>query len=216
MAVTCHPQLEYVRKGFAGSTAENSHESTPQSVLPDINCLPLIASGTCILSEPTASHDHDHDHDGNCRPREMKGQVTDYDHHGVRFQFPADWTLTEQSNDDEITISLQSDGTTFWTLMLFAARPDPEEILDTVVAAFQQDYEEVDVLTAIESISGLPALGQDLDFVCYDLVNSAAVRTFQTSEATVMVLSQGTDHELKETQSQLDAITASLQCDDEV
>ena len=99
--------------------------------------------------------------------------------------------------------------------MLFRSRPDPEEVLETVVMAFQQDYEEVDIASAVESVSGLPSLGKDLDFVCYDLVNSATVRAFQTSDQTIMILYQGTDHELKTTGHQLRAITDSLICDDE-
>ncbi len=160
-------------------------------------------------------HDHDHDDEGRCLPGPRIGALAEYDNHGVRFQFPSDWTLTEQSNEEETTISLQSDGTSFWTLMLFKSRPDPEEILDTVVTAFVQDYEDVDVISAIDNLGGLPSLGRDLDFVCYDLVNSATVRAFQTSDTTVMVLYQGTDHELATTGDQLKAITASLQCQDE-
>ena len=99
--------------------------------------------------------------------------------------------------------------------MLFKSRPDPEEVLETVVSAFVQDYEDVDVTSAIDNLAGLPSLGRDLDFVCYDLVNSAVVRAFQTSDQTIMVLYQGTDHELESTRDQLHAITASLKCDDE-
>lgn len=163
------------------------------------------------------SNDHDHDHDdcGNCHPLAEQDLQACYQRHGVRFRFPSDWTLTEQSTDDETTISLQSDGTSFWTLMLLKSRPDPEEVVETVVSAFEQDYEDVDVSPSIGNLVGFPALVRELDFVCYDLVNSATVRAFQTSEQTVMVLHQGTDHELKTTRNQLLAITESLQIDDE-
>ena len=83
-------------------------------------------------------HDHDHDDDGNCRPIAGRESTSDYQNNGVRFQFPSDWTLTEQSDDEETAISLQSDGTSFWTLMLFKSRPDPEEVLETVVAALSR------------------------------------------------------------------------------
>ena len=99
--------------------------------------------------------------------------------------------------------------------MLFPSRPDPEVVLETVVNAFEQDYEEVDVISAVDNLAGLPSLRRDLDFVCFDLVNSATANVFQTSDLTVMVLYQGTDHELATTGEQLQAITASLQCDDE-
>lgn len=160
-------------------------------------------------------HDHDHDADGNCIHGPDLGSTSAYEKHGVRFQFPASWAITEQSDQGETTISLQSDGTSFWTLMLLQSRPDPDEVLNTVVAAFEQDYDDVDVISSISSLGGLPALGRELDFVCYDLVNSASVRAVQTSELTAMVLFQGTDHELETTRDQLDSITASLQFDDD-
>jgi hypothetical protein len=161
------------------------------------------------------SHEHDHDDEGRCLPPSKPGSAHEYTDHGVQFRFPSDWTLSEESNYEETTITIQSDGTSFWTLMLFKSRPDPEEVLETVVSAFVQDYEDVDVTSAIDNLAGLPSLGRDLDFVCYDLVNSAVVRAFQTSDQTIMVLYQGTDHELESTRDQLHAITASLKCDDE-
>ncbi len=160
-------------------------------------------------------HDHDHDADGRCQPRKSPSALTDYSNYGIRFRFPSSWELSEETSSDETTISLQSDGTSFWTIVLFKSRPDPEAVLDAVVAAFEQDYEEVDVLTAVSSLSGLPSLGRDLDFVCYDLLNSATLRAFQTSNQTVLVIFQGTDHELETTRAQLESISASLECDDE-
>ena len=163
----------------------------------------------------TYDHDHDHDDEGHCLPVTGQDDVGEFHQHGIRFQFPSDWKLTEESNDEQTTISVQSDGTSFWTLISFKSRPDPDAVLETVVAAFEQDYEEVDVASAIDSVGGLPSLGRDLDFVCYDLVNSATVRAFQTSDQTIMILYQGTDHELKTTGPRLRAITDSLICDDE-
>ena len=165
----------------------------------------------------SSQHDHDHDHDdeGRCVPHSNAAAVRSYHKHGVRFLFPADWTISEQSSEEETTISLQSDGTSFWTLMLFHQRPELDDVLNTVVDAFEQDYDDVDVISTVESLGGLPALGRDLDFVCYDLVNSASVRALQTSDLTLMVLYQGTDHELKETRDQLQSISASLVCDND-
>lgn len=160
-------------------------------------------------------HDHDHDHEGCCQPHASTVVMSDYSQHGVRFRFPSDWTLTEQSQGEETTISLQSDGTSFWALMLFDSRPDPEVVLETVVAAFEQDYEDVDVTSAIDSLNGMPSHGRDFDFICYDMLNSAKVRAFQTSDRTVMVMYQGTDRELEMTRDQLSAITSSLHCEDD-
>ena len=167
------------------------------------------------LSQSPHHHDHDHDADGRCQPRLNPSSLTDYCHYGIRFRFPSTWELSEETSSDETTISIQSDGTSFWTIVLFKSRPDPDAVLDAVVAAFEQDYEEVDVLTAVSSLCGLPSLGRDVDFVCYDLLNSATLRAFQTSNQTVLVIFQGTDHELETTRTQLESISSSLECDDE-
>lgn len=160
-------------------------------------------------------HDHDHDEDGRCLSQGHAVPLRDYHRHGVRFQFPSDWELTEQSTDDETTISVQSAGTSFWTVVLLKSRPDPEQVLSTVVDAFEQDYEDVDVTSSVGSLGGMPSLGREIDFVCYDLVNSATLKVCQTSDMTVMVLHQGTDHEMEATGDQMLAMTASLRCDDE-
>lgn len=167
------------------------------------------------MDEHHHTHDHDHDNEGHCIPRGNRECFAEYENHGVRFRYPSDWDLSEQSDDEETTISVQSDGTSFWTVVLLNSRPDPDDVLESVVETFEQDYEEVDVLTHVGSVCGLPTLGRDLDFVCYDLLNCAILRAFQTSEKTVFVLYQGTDHELVSTRSQLEAITASFQCDDD-
>ena len=172
-------------------------------------------AGICLLSPKHHPHDHDHDSEGQCRPRSDRNSISEYSNHGVHFRYPSDWELSEQTNDDETSISVQSPGTSFWTLVLIKSRPDPDEVLNSVVEAFEMDYEGVDVLTYVGSLCGLATLGRDLDFVCYDLLNSAVLRSFQTSEKTVFVLFQGTDHELVSTRPQLEAITSSLHCDDE-
>jgi hypothetical protein len=161
-----------------------------------------------------ASHHVHHHHEGCDHHEPSSPSFLNYDCHGVRFRFPGGWAVSEQSEADQTTISVQSDGTSFWSVTLMNSRPDLEMVLDAVVDAFEQDYDEVDVISAIGSLGGFPSLGRELDFVCYDLVNSASVRAFQTPDQTVMVLYQGTDKELDETRSLMEGISASLVCDD--
>jgi hypothetical protein len=167
------------------------------------------------VDENQHRHDHDHDGEGRCQPHSPSRPIAEYQKHGIRFQFPGSWELTEESHPESTTITVQSEGTSFWTITLLSWTPDPDELLDQVVETFQQDYEDVDVLAQVGSICGLPTLGRDLDFVCYDLVNSAVLRSFQTSHKTILILFQGTDHELNSTRAELEFITASLSCEDE-
>ena len=39
---------------------------------------------------------------------------------------------------------MRSPRTAFWTLTLFYDRPEPKEIIDTVLAAFHEEYDELD------------------------------------------------------------------------
>jgi hypothetical protein len=167
------------------------------------------------LNARSHSHDHDHDSEGHCLPQQPHGLLSTYESRGVRFRYPAGWELSEQVAEDEVTVSVQSEGTSFWTIVLLSSRPDPDHVLDSVVETFDQDYDDLDVHMSVGSVCGLPAMGRDLDFVCYDLVNSAVLRAFQTNEKTVFVLFQGTDHELFSTRPELEAISASLEIDED-
>ena len=53
-------------------------------------------------------------------------------------------------------------------------------------------------------------MARDVDFVCFELINSAFIRSFQTERFTVLVLYQGFDAELETTRPLLEAISASL------
>ncbi|HEY0985151.1 MULTISPECIES: hypothetical protein [unclassified Schlesneria] len=167
------------------------------------------------MSEPQhrCGHDH-HDHE-TCGHAAPSSKLNDYSKFGIQFQFPSTWSLDEQASDEEVTITVQSPGTSFWTAVIFPSRPDPEEVLNTVSAAFEQDYEGIDVVDVVGSFCGFPALGRDLDFECYDLINSACLRAFQTSDQTILVLYQGTDHELEQTRKVLEAISLSMRSTDD-
>ena len=56
---------------------------------------------------------------------------------------------------------------------------------------------------------------RDVDFVCFELINSAFLRSFQTDRFTVLVLYQGFDGELAESRAVLEAISASLELEEE-
>ena len=164
-----------------------------------------------------SKHRRDHEHYNNerCDHETSTTNVAHYQKYGIHFQFPSSWKLEEQVSDEDVTITVQSSGTSFWTAVIFTSQPDPEEVLDAAVAAFEQDYEDVEVSTVVCSFCGVPALGRDLDFVCYDLINSATLRAFQTSEQTILVLHQGTDHELKSTRELLASISLSMRFTDD-
>ncbi len=164
-------------------------------------------------------HDHDcaHDHDHDFSPQQdfsdSSGETEVYSGRGVQFRYPRGWTVQEESNPDQTTITVQSPETSYWTLTLFEERPDPDEVLQSVMSAYQESYEELDVYESDVVVLGEPAIARELDFVCLDLVSNATMVVFQTLQHTVLILFQGEDRELETARPALNAITQSLLCD---
>jgi len=138
-----------------------------------------------------------------------------YEGHGIRFRYPAYWELTEQEDQESTSITVASPETSFWSISLFCDRPPPQQVVDSAVEAFREEYEEVDIYPAEAGAGDRPGVGRDVDFVCFELINSAFLRAFQTERFTVLVLYQGFDGELAEARPLLEAISASLTVDGE-
>ena len=140
--------------------------------------------------------------------------LQDYQQQGVTLRYPAGWEVSEDQSDQQRMITLQTAGASFWTLTVFDDRPDPERILASVLQAFRDDYEEIDVYPIQATVLQQPATGADLDFVYLDLVNSVSIRTFQTDDLSALVLYQGPDYELEALRPQFEAVTESLAFED--
>ena len=133
-----------------------------------------------------------------------------YRGNGVEFRYPEFWELSEQRDAQQVSITVASPGTSFWTLSLFFARPAPGDLMDSAVQAFREEYEDVDVYPADGRLGPYACDGRDVQFVCLELINSAALRALQAGDVTAFVLYQGTDQELEETRPILEAISGSL------
>jgi hypothetical protein len=136
-----------------------------------------------------------------------------YTGQGVQFRFPRHWSVLEESSEDQTTITVQSPGTTYWTLSLFDGRPDPDRIVSSVMSAYRDSYPDLDVYESDVQVLGVPAIARELDFLCLDLVSTASLLVFQTLNHTVLVTFQGEDRELESTRPILESITQSLLCD---
>jgi hypothetical protein len=133
-----------------------------------------------------------------------------YDRHGIRFRYPAYWEVTEQDDDEATSITVASPDTSFWSISLFKDGPSPQQLVDSAIEAFQEEYAEVDVYPSTARTGERAGVARDVDFVCFELINSAFLRSFQTEGYTVLVLYQGFDGELEMTRPLLEAISASL------
>jgi hypothetical protein len=148
---------------------------------------------------------------GGRLPKEHE-MIEDYDAHGVRFHYPDDWELSEQEAADCRVITVGSPETSFWSLSLYAPQVTPEELIQTAVKTFQEEYDDVDVYPVSDRLCGRESAGCDLEFVYLELINSVQMRAFRTDRLSAFVMSQGTDHELETAGEVLKAITSSLEC----
>jgi len=138
-----------------------------------------------------------------------------YDDHGVQFSYPGHWELSEQESENEVSVSVTSAETSFWALTLFFDGPDPEYVIKSALETFRDEYDEFDVYETKSKLSGHECVSRDLEFVCLELINSVFLRAFRADKFTAFVMYQGTDQELEQTRTIMDAICASLKCVEE-
>jgi len=135
-----------------------------------------------------------------------------YRSHGVMFRYPEEWELSEQREGEQISITVSSPQTAFWTVSLFPDRPDPADIVAAAIDAFREEYDELDDYPSQVRVCRRPTVARDIDFVCLELLNTAGIRAFRTRDFTVLVLFQLTEGERQDAGPVLDRITRSLAC----
>jgi len=137
--------------------------------------------------------------------------VATYDRHGIRFLYPDNWTVQEDSPEPHAhCVTLQSPGSGFWMLQILDSAVSLERLASEAMESIQQDYEEVEVVAADEDIAGTALSGYDLHFYCFDFLISANVRSFSLGDHPCVLLSQAEDGEFAKIAPVFTAITASL------
>ncbi len=136
-----------------------------------------------------------------------------YESHGVRFEYPEDWILHEQPGQDDVSITVNSLETSFWSLTLLFHRPEPDRVIETALDALRAEYSEVDVYPATDRLGESRTVARDVDFVCHELISTSFLRATRTPRFTMLVIYQGADFELDETQTLLEEVCRSLSWD---
>ncbi len=135
-----------------------------------------------------------------------------YQAHGVQFRYPNEWEVSEQRERDQVSITVSSPDTAFWTVSLFPGCPEPEDIVAAALDAFREEYEELDEYPSRARVCQSRTIARDIDFVCLELLNSAGLRAFRAPQFTVLVLFQLTEAERTEIAPIFEGMTNSLTC----
>jgi hypothetical protein len=134
-----------------------------------------------------------------------------YEGFGLRFLYPENWQISEEQTDDAWSVYVQSPGTGFVQVIGHRGRPSVEEMLNSTIAALQEDYPDLEVEAVGERIAGRSVQGRDVRFISLDLITTCWLRCFRTPEATLMILCQVHDQEADQLEPVFRALRRSLQ-----
>jgi hypothetical protein len=132
------------------------------------------------------------------------------DENGFRIEYPDGWQLVEEADEERHVVTVSRDETTFCTVTLLFDRPDPLEVLDAVQQALEDEFQDVDAQDQTGQLGGLKSTVRTMEFVCWDLTNSAIAHAARGKRFTLLVLAQFTDSEQAEVESVLQGIAKSL------
>ncbi|MEM7454493.1 MAG: hypothetical protein AAF456_09085 [Planctomycetota bacterium] len=132
--------------------------------------------------------------------------TTTYENYGLKFMYPENWSLSEPSADElprQVTLETPDGG--IWSLSIFPATSDSDDLLKDAVAALEETYDEVEVSAADSDFEPFKSRGVDAFFYCLDFVVSARIRVFSLEEQKLVVLYQA---ESREFDKQIDVFRA--------
>ena len=139
---------------------------------------------------------------------------TVFDQLGIRFEYPDNWLVDQESLDpttaDGEQVVVSSPNTAFWQLSKHPHEAELEGLFDEALSALRSVYDEMEVVPAHDTLDDREVSGFDVSFYCLDYTNTSWLRGFKTPEATYLVLCQAEDRELERAGPVFRAMLASV------
>jgi len=140
-------------------------------------------------------------------PETLLDQV--YQQGGLNFRYPGFWELEEFASEQEQSATILTEETPFWMVSLLRNVDDVGEVLDSALAAFEDEYQDLDIYE--REVDVLPGWSrQELDFTYQDLISSVVLQAIACPGHVLLVIYQGHDQELEKFEAVFDAMTTSL------
>lgn len=134
-----------------------------------------------------------------------------FEQFGIRFQYPDNWTLeADDLLQGQPAVSVYSPQGGFWSVTVHDPADDPRELVEAVVTAMRNMYDQLDVEERTESIDGRQIPCCEMNFYYLDLTNTAMVRVISSNRANYIVLWQAEDRDFADLQDVFAAMTVSL------
>ena len=135
----------------------------------------------------------------------------EYRANGISFAYPENWQLEENElGEGEISVQLNSPGGAFWMVTVSSAKTSPESLTKKALEAIVSEYDRVDHTPVERVIGRYKLVGYEMDFIYFDLVNTALILSFSTGDRTFAIYWQSDDRQLDICQDVFEAITFTL------
>ena len=135
-----------------------------------------------------------------------------FDKAGIRFHYPENWEIIDENVlDGPRTVSLQSPGGGFWTLMIYERGTDTASLLRETIEQMREEYEGLESNVILDEFDQTGATGYEMFFYCLDFLVCARVFAVKAANGQVMLmLWQAEDRDFIEYEPVFRAITVSL------
>ncbi len=135
----------------------------------------------------------------------------EYRKNGVHFFYPDNWNLDDiPLEEGNFAVELNSPDGAFWMLTV-SNNQSPEDLAESARNALAAEYRDLESVPTTKMIAGRMLNGFDMDFMCFDLVNTAMVLTFSDNDRTYAIFWQADDQLLSQSREDVfNAITFSL------
>ena len=135
----------------------------------------------------------------------------EFNRNGIRFEYPENWTIEENSSQDGVfTLSASAPDGAFWSLSRQPAEVDLQQLTDATTEQLRTEYPDLEVYPASDDIFGCRLSGADCNFSYLDLTNTAEVRSLATPTACYVFFSQAEDRDWSRLHHVFRAMTTSF------
>jgi hypothetical protein len=134
-----------------------------------------------------------------------------YDKLGLKFLYPENWKLIDDSIDSPQVITLETpDGSTTWSVHVYPAETDGDQVLRETLDSLQQTYEDLEISPHSIQLGEWEATGVEAIFYCLDFLIRAQLHLLRTSDHLLLFWTQAEDRDFEKQQIVFHAIAISL------
>lgn len=134
-----------------------------------------------------------------------------FEQFGLAFDYPDSWSVdTSDSAGGHAAVTVYSPEGAFWSVSAHAPGGEASTLSAAVVGEMREEYRDLDAESTADQVAGRTLAGYDVNFLCLDLTNTAAVRTLETPDAIYLILCQAEDREWERISHVFAAMTASF------